>query len=86
LRKDVSLTTITDIDFASEVGGSENLFRVARLILARLWGRGRFTVVPYPLYMVSLNHRQTKRRNRPGCIRQFYAQRFLRDSTRKRYS
>jgi len=66
-----------DIDFVSEVEGSENLFRVARLILAGLWGRGRFTAVLYPLYRVSLNHRQTKRHDRPTCIRQFYAKWFL---------
>lgn len=50
-----------------------------------LWGRGRFTAVLSPLHRVSLNHRQTKRHDRPAYIRQFYAQRFLRCSTRGWY-
>lgn len=50
-----------------------------------LWGRGRFTAVLSSLYRVSLNHRQTKRHDRPAYIRQFYAQLFLRSSTGRRY-
>lgn len=79
------LTTITDIDFASEVGGSENLFRVARLILA---GYGFANDLP-PFYIrytgCRLNHRQTKRHDRPAYIRQFYVQWFLQGSTRSQY-
>jgi len=79
------LTTITDIDFATEVEVSENLFRVAKLILA---GYGVANDLP-PFYILytgcRLNHRQIKRHDQPMYIRQFYAQWFLQSSMRKRY-
>lgn len=56
-------STITDIDFASAVGGSENLFHVARFILARLWGRGRLRC-SIPVIQGVVESPSTKRHDR----------------------